>query len=478
MRKLYITTSIPYVNADPHIGHALELIQADVIARYYRLLGSEVILQTGTDENAFKNVLAAKEQGITTAELVERHSGIFRKLVEQLDISADSFIRTTESRHRAGVYTLWQYLSVKDLYKKKYSGLYCYGCEDFLTTEDLVDNECPEHGKPPVRVDEKNYFFRLTNYTRNLIDVIEQNILTITPDTRKNEVLAFIKQGLKDISVSRDASRAKGWGIPVPGDSHQVIYVWIDALINYISGIGYGNGSGWQETWNPETKKIHVIGKNVWKFHAVYWPALLLSAGLPLPDEIFVHGFLTVDGKKISKSLGNVIDPFTCIKKYGTAAVRLYLLKEVSPFLDGDFSYTKLHNLYHSHLAHGIGNLVNRLTVLCEKATLRAISLQIDTKPPDTLNGYMKTCRFDKALEWLWQTIDRLNHSINNTKPWELLKQDSSQLLQEKLKEWIQELAVFGYWLSPFLPDTGKQIIDRFKRKPIKKAGPMFPGIG
>lgn len=228
MKRLYITTSIPYVNAQPHIGHALELVQADVIARYYRLLGSHVILQTGTDENAFKNVLAAQEQGLPTAELVRRNSGIFRELVKQLHISADNFIRTTEPGHRAGVYKLWRHLSDTDLYRKNYTGLYCYGCEDFLTTETLAGNLCPDHGKPPVRIKEKNHFFRLTHYTRQLIDVISQDILTITPESRKNEVLAFIKQGLKDISISRNAARAKGWGIPVPGDTSQVIYVWID----------------------------------------------------------------------------------------------------------------------------------------------------------------------------------------------------------------------------------------------------------
>ncbi len=288
------------------------------------MIGNQVILQTGTDENAFKNVLAARELGIPTQELLDGNARIFRKLTDVLDISVDSFIRTTESRHRRGVYALWKRLQPQDIYKKPYRGLYCTGCEDFYLERDLVDGKCPDHGTKPVLVEEENIFFRLPAYQERLERLVESDVFRVIPVKRKNEVLSFIRQGLQDISVSRDARRAEGWGIPVPDNRSQIIYVWIDALINYITGQGFGSGDEWRNIWTGDVRKIHVIGKNVWKFHAVYWPALLLSAGLPLPNEIVVHGFLTVEGKKMSKSLGNVADPFDCIKQFGGDAFRSF----------------------------------------------------------------------------------------------------------------------------------------------------------
>lgn len=379
--QAYITSSIPYVNAPPHIGHALELVHADAIARYQRLAGNAAILQTGTDENAFKNVLAAQAQGVSVQALVDRNSQQFHELTQALTIAADTFIRTTEPRHRHGVAAFWRRLRSEDLFKQQYTGLYCTGCEDFLLERDLVQGTCPEHLTTPEKVAEENYFFRLSSYQAVLEEAIRGERIKIIPETRKNEVLSFIRRGLQDISVSRDTNRMAGWGIPVPGDDSQTIYVWIDALINYITGQGFGSGEAWRRVWSAETKKIHVIGKNVWKFHAVYWPALLLSAGLPLPNEIVVHGFLTVEGAKISKSLANVIDPFACIESFGAEAVR-YSLLTLSPFGDGDYSTRYLQQRYQADLANGIGNLATRLTALCEKARLGELQPAAALEPP------------------------------------------------------------------------------------------------
>jgi hypothetical protein len=312
--RTYVTTSIPYVNAPPHVGHALELVQADAVARYNRLIGRQTVFQTGTDENAFKNVDAARKRGVPTQQLVDENSGAFRRLCEALGISNDHFIRTTEDAHRRGVVEFWRRLAPGDVYKAKYRGLYCTGCEDFYLEKDLVRGVCPDHGRPPSVIEEENYFFRLSTYQDRISELLESDRLRVVPASRRNEALAFVKRGLRDFSISRDAARAGGWGIPVPGDPAQVIYVWVDALINYVSGPGFGTDERWREVWNERSRKVHVIGKNVWKFHAVYWPALLLSAGLPLPDEVVVHGFVTVDGQKIGKSLGNAVDPLQGIR--------------------------------------------------------------------------------------------------------------------------------------------------------------------
>ncbi|KKK98712.1 hypothetical protein LCGC14_2640010, partial [marine sediment metagenome] len=267
-RKLYVTTSIPYVNAVPHVGFALELVQADAVARFGRLCGREVRFQTGTDENAIKNVLAAAELGLTTQQLVDRNSARYRELLTALNISADGFIRTTDDRHRRGVHALWRSLRDGDVYGKAYRGLYCTGCEDFYLARDLARGACPEHGTEPVEVAEENYFFRLSAYQGRIEELLETGRLRVVPETRRNEVLSFVRRGLADISISRPASRTGGWGLPVPDDPTQVIYVWIDALINYVSGLGFGDGDDWRAWWGEGAEKVHVIGKNVWKFHA------------------------------------------------------------------------------------------------------------------------------------------------------------------------------------------------------------------
>ncbi len=477
-RKIYVTTSIPYVNAEPHVGFALELVQADVIARFNRLLSREVHFQTGTDENAIKNTLAAAKQGLTTRELVDHNSQKYRQLLTALNISVDSFIRTTEDRHRKGVHALWESLTPHDIYQKKYQGLYCTGCEDFYAEKDLVDGYCPEHGTKLVKVDEENYFFRLSAYQQQIEHLLQTSKIDVVPETRLNEVLSFVRGGLRDISVSRPAVRTKGWGIPLAGDDSQVIYVWIDALINYISGLGFGTSDNWTQWWNEDVEKVHVVGKNVWKFHAVYWPALLLSANLPLPNRILVHGFVTANGRKIGKSLGNTIDPFKCVETFGADAIRYYLLRAIPPFGDGDFSLTRLKQIYQTDLANGLGNLVSRLIALCERANFKACpSEDVPDEPKDYLAA-LKRYEFDKAIAALWSIITELNRQIELAKPWELLKTRDLNPLRTYLHRWIGELYRLAYWLEPLLPNTSARILEILSQPLARNKNQLFPRLG
>jgi len=359
--KFYITTAIPYVNASPHIGHALEFVQTDAIARFHKLAGSGVFLTTGADENSLKNVQAAEAKGITTQQLCDQNSALFKDFAAKIGASNDVFLRSSSrTAHWPGVQELWQ-LCVKrgDVYKKKYSGLYCVGCEAFYKPEELVDGCCPEHKRKPEHVEEENYFFRLSKYQNRIAKLIESGELLILPKAHRREALAFVKAGLEDFSISRSVSRAKGWGVPVPGDPSQIMYVWFDALGVYLTGVGYGTNETKFKKWWPAD--MHVIGKGITRFHVVYWPAMLLSAGMPTPRSVFVHGYVTVDGQKMSKSLGNVVDPVALIDKYGADVVRYYLLNEIPTFEDGDFSEARLIEKTNNELIANFGNFIYRV---------------------------------------------------------------------------------------------------------------------
>ena len=455
-KQIYITTTIPYVNAKPHIGFALELLEADALNRYYKQSGYSPFLQTGTDDNALKNVKAAKEEEVTPSEWVDRNAAAFRQLADILSIEYDSFIRTTEDRHKRAVRAFWNRLSPDDLYRKPYRGFYCIGCEDFYTEKDLEGDLCPEHGTPVTLVEEENYFFRLSRYEKELHTLISQDRIRILPQKRKKEVLTFIESGLRDFSVSRLASRADGWGIPVPGDSGQVVYVWGDALINYLSGIGFGNGDDWKKLWNEKTRKIHVLGKNVWKFHAIYWPALLLSSGFSLPDELLIHGFLTVEGKEIGKSLGNAIDPIPCLNELGLDAVRYFLLKSINPAGDGDFAKENVVHLYNTDLANGLGNLVSRLAHLAEKSSYTPPNTQRKEilELPQPYHEAFTQFRIDEAAEAAIDEVRALNREVDRVEPWKLLKSGQFHILHGFLGEWFERIVIVAEELKPLIPQT------------------------
>ncbi|OGG51437.1 MAG: hypothetical protein A3F84_26680 [Candidatus Handelsmanbacteria bacterium RIFCSPLOWO2_12_FULL_64_10] len=493
----YVTTSIPYVNARPHVGFALELVQADALARWHRLLGEEVFFLTGADENALKNVQAAAREGLTPRELCDRNAAVFQDLLRALDISADRFIRTSGEAHFRGASKFWGACRKGDIYRRRYRGLYCVGCEDFYIEKDLEEGRCPTHLTRPEIVEEENYFFRLSAYQERLEELILSERLRIAPETRRNEALGFIRQGLQDFSISRVRERSGGWGIPVPGDPSQVIYVWFDALTNYLTGLGYGSDEGlFERFWLTNPRKAHVIGKDVLKFHAVYWPAMLLSAGLPLPETVWAHGFLTVDGQKISKSLSNAVDPFYLVERYGRDAVRYYLLRAIPSGADGDFSEARLREVYSADLANGLGNLVRRVETLCERAGYRKEKSERERRrvgeweknlspfPPFSLSpfshsgrGWEEGFRFHDALRAIWGQVRVLNQEIEEARPWDLLKQGSGTRLDDLLTRWVAGVRSIAWGLTPFLPETAQEIEEAFSGERIAPREPLFPRL-
>ena len=474
--KFYITTSIAYTNAPPHIGFALELIQADVLARYHRDLGQEVFFLTGTDEHGSKVEKAAKKENLTPIEFVNKISNQFYQLTKSLNISNTDFIRTTDKkRHLPAVQKVWRKLEQKgDIYKKKYKGLYCSGCEAFLTQKDLVDGKCPIHNIEPQIIEEENYFFRLSKYQSQLEKLIRNREIQIIPKERENEVLSFIKQGLEDISFSRSIKNLK-WGIPVPGDKNQTIYVWCDALTNYISALGYTqNSEAFQKFWPAD---IHCIGKDILRFHAIYWPAMLLSLNLPLPKTILVHGFITSGGQKMSKSLGNVVDPFELVIKYGADALRYYLLREIPSTKDGDFTIEKFEERYNADLAKGLGNLVARVITLVNKAKTKnpkpkSQNPKVDQAIDKTKKNYEKALeefKFDEALKAIWELIGFCDKYIEKERPWENINNKLSII--NDLLFVIKEIAKL---LEPFLSETSQKIFEQLK---TRKPEPLFPRL-
>ncbi|MDP2587130.1 MAG: methionine--tRNA ligase [Candidatus Komeilibacteria bacterium] len=472
-KKFYITTAIPYVNAKPHIGFALEIVQADALARYHREAGDEVLFLTGTDENSLKNVQAAAKEDIATQALCDRNAAIFFDLKNALNLSFDSFIRTTEERHILGAQKLWSTCKKEDIYKKKYKGFYCVGCEAFYAEKDLTDGLCPEHKTKPDLIEEENYFFKLSNYQDELLKLIESDKYQVVPETKKNEITSFIKMGLEDFSISRSTERAHGWGVPVPGDESQIMYVWFDALSNYITALDYaGEQKLFNQFWPAD---VHVVGKGVIRFHAVYWPAMLLSAGLELPKELFVHGYINVGGEKMSKSLGNVIDPFELVQQYGTDAVRYYLLKQVHPVEDSDFTVEKFEEVYNADLANGLGNLISRTSNLIEKnfdGKIKTKSVKLKTNT----DGFIKEYRFDSALKLIQEQITVADQMIDREKPWELVKTDTNKA-EEVLTDVANKIVSIAVALKPFLPATAEKIIAQFTAAKIVKGESLFPRI-
>ncbi|HXS63190.1 MAG TPA: methionine--tRNA ligase [Streptosporangiaceae bacterium] len=480
MTAIYLTTTIPYVNGRPHLGHAVEFVQADVLARHHRRAGAAVRLQTGTDDNSLKNVLAAKAAGVGVREFVDSNAAAFSDLAAQLSVSADDAIATSsDPRHRPAVERLWRACEqAGDLYPKHYTGLYCVGCEQFYTETELPGGRCAEHGTVPQQVSEENWFFRLTRYGDRLRSAITSGQLRIEPAARRNEVLGFIDGGLEDFSVSRSVGRAHGWGIPVPGDPGQVIYVWFDALGNYISALDYGTGgAALSRWWTNSTRRVHLLGKGVVRFHAVYWPAILLSAGLPLPTEEFVHDYITVDGAKIGKSAGNAIDVTSLIDDYGADALRWWLLREVAKVGDTDFTVDRLIARANDELANGIGNLVHRVVALVCKYRDGLVPVANGRELPGTrrlerarrqaaelIDSALADGDFRQATAAVVAIADEANKYISQSEPWRLVKAErggdgeAAALLDAVLAALIETCRELAGHLAPFLPDAAERI--------------------
>ncbi len=476
MGKFYITTAIPYVNARPHIGHALEFVQADVLARYHRLIGDETILLTGADENALKNVQAAEKEGLPIGPFLDKYSQSFRELGSLLNVEVDVFQRgSDQARHWPGVQKFWQACETAgDLYKKSYTGLYCVGCEMFYTPDELVDGQCPIHLREPEQVTEENYFFRLSKYQNRIQQILESGEVQIIPENRQREMLQFVAKGLEDFSVSRTKERARGVGVPIPGDDAQVMYVWFDALNIYLTGLGFGqaDASRWQKFWPAD---VHAIGKDILRFHAVYWLGMLLSAGLPLPKKILTHGFITSGGHKMSKSLGNVIDPFGMVEQYGVDPVRYYLLREIPTLDDGDFAEGRFRELYTAELANSLGNTASRVAKMAANV---ALTQNESTLPqlawlPSVQTALGETLDIRAGIMAIMEQVAVLEKKIAADQPWTLAAAAATPLLQT----YVSELRIIAWNLQPYLPDTAYRLLTHFSRGQIEPLAPLFPRL-
>ena len=466
-KKFYITTPIYYTNQPPHIGTAYTTVAADVLARYHRKLGESVFFLTGTDEHGENIAQAAAKAGKSPQEFVDEIAELFKKAWAKLNIQYDDFIRTTEKRHQKGVAKFLLKLKQSGkVYQDDYQALYCSGCEDFIFKKDLVDGKCPYHKKEPKLISEKNYFFKLIDFLPQIKELIEKDKIAIEPKERKKEVLSLLKQNLGNLSISRQKVK---WGIPLPFDKKQVCYVWVDALLNYITAIDLN------KLWPAD---LHLIAKDIVKFHAIFWPALLLAVGLKPPRKIFVHGFFTVNGQKMSKTLGNVIDPIYLADKYGPDALRYFLLREISFGQDGDFSIKRFEERYNADLANGLGNLVSRVLALSEKAKpIKLTGGQLTKKIKVVQEKYQKTMeeiKLHEALESIWQLISFCDEYIEKNKPWQLIETEP-----ERFKQIISELLVtlkeITFLLEPFMPATSEKILNQIKQN--KKTAALFPRL-
>ena len=464
MNKFYTTTAIAYVNAPPHMGHALEFILTDAIARYKRLIGYDTYFLTGTDEHGVKIYNAAQKAGMDTQAFVDKNAATVQRLKGLLDLSYDDFIRTSDrERHWPACQKLWKKLVESgDIYEKEYEGLYCEGCEAFMLPRDLVDGNCPHHKRPPAPVKEKNYFFKLSKYSDQIGQLIESDELRIVPASRKAEILNMIKEGLYDVSFSRPRE-VLPWGVDVPDNPDQVMYVWCDALTNYISALGYAEESKLFKTYWP--CDLHVIGKDIVRFHAGIWIGMLLSAGIPLPKAILVHGFITHNGDKMSKTLGNVVDPVKIVEQYGMDALRYYLLREISSGRDGDFNDKLFVERFNSDLANNLGNLVNRVHTLISRNGIRDFTFDrfsdgYKKKVDDTWKKYtaaMDAYNLHEAVFHVWRLIDFANKMVDEEKPWSLIKDDpeKARAVLCNLLELIRHVSIM---ITPIIPKSAALI--------------------
>ncbi len=513
MKKFYVTTPIYYVNDIPHIGHAYTTISADVMARFRRLSGMRVFFLTGTDEHGQKVEKSASSMNITPKELADRVVVRFKELWKTLNISNDDFIRTTEDRHIRAVTELWQRVARRgDIYLGEYEDWYCTPCESFLTESQLADGRCPDCGREVERLREPSYFFRLSRYEKPLLEYIENNPEFIQPDNRRNEIISFIRQGLKDLSISRTSF---SWGIPVPGDPRHVMYVWFDALTNYLTADGWPDRKGF---WPAD---LHLIGKDILRFHAIYWPAFLMSAGIELPRKVFAHGWWTVEGEKMSKSRGNVVDPFRMAEEFGTDQFRYFLLREVPFGLDGDFSVRALKGRINGELANELGNLLSRtvsmilryhggavpeptpsrLRAELEKKVMALVDVGSDESVYRDMATAMDRVAFHDALSSVWRAIREMNIFVDRARPWSEKDEHTRANILYTLAEGLRIIALYLY---PFMPSSSERIwqtlglkesIEEVEKDPhadisttarwgglasgikVKKTGPLFPRV-
>lgn len=471
--NFYVTTSIPYVNADPHVGFGMELIAADVLARAARQKGQTTIFSTGADEHGTKIAEKALAAGVKPQAFVDEISQKFRDLGTLLNVSNDRFIRTTDKPHEQRAQLIWKALE-HDIYKSSYTGWYDVKEEEFVPEAKADPARMnPEHPQAYQKLKEENYFFKLSNYTDQIREAIQSGAFRIVPETRKNEILSVLEEGLDDISISRPKDKLE-WGIPVPGDPTQVMYVWFEALMNYITVLGYPEHVDFKNFWPAS---VQVIGKDILRFHAAIWPGMLMSLNLPLPKQLYVHGFITMNGEKMSKSIGNVVAPAEIVEKYGTDAFRYYFLRHIPSYNDGDFSWELFEKAYNNELANELGNAVQRTAAMIMKYQNGIIG-QIPEASHDSapVARAMEDCRFDRAFDEIWDQVRGLNQYIDEEKPWQIAKENDEQHLQEVLAYQVSCLLEIADLLTPLLPQTAEKIKHVFEKgvvQPIE--GTLFP---
>ncbi len=469
--KFYITTPIFYANGSPHLGHAYVTILADVIARYHRWKGEDVYFLAGVDEHGIKNLRSAEASGMGIDAYFDSRAAEFRGVYDSLESSYDQFIRTTDKKlHWPAAQALWQKLADSgDIYKGTYEGLYCVGCEAFKQDKDLIDGKCPDHGTVPERLVQENYFFKLSKYTDAIKKKIESNELRIVPEERKNEILSLISEGLEDVSFSRP-KKDLPWGIPVPGDDSHVMYVWCDALVNYISALGYAGADDalFKKFWPAD---LHVLGKDILRFHAAIWPGMLLSAGVPLPKAILVHGLILSGGRKMSKTMGNVIDPKKLIEEYGVEALRFYLAHEVNPFEDGDVTEEKFKEVYNAYLANGIGNLTARVMKMSSTYLDKPVepSASVGIEVVREFEAAMDAHQIQKGVEAITKYVRELDLEIQETQPFKTIKTDPEKA-KEIVTGLVQGVALIGRLLAPIMPQTSAKISEAVKKNTMPTA--------
>lgn len=470
--NFYITTTLPYVNSSPHIGFGAEILRADVLARYNRQLGREVFFNTGTDEHGLKIFENAKEKGMSPQEYCDFYAAEFLKLKEKLDLSFDNFIRTTDDYHIKAAQEFWKRCDANgDIYKKNYKVKYCVGCELEKTDSELVDGKCPIHPNREIEeIEEENYFFRWSAYQEKLLKLYDENPDFVIPAHRLTEIRNFVASGLNDFSISRLKDKMP-WGIPVPGDDAHVMYVWFDALTNYVNTLGWPDGENFKNFWPG----LQVAGKDNLRQQAAMWQAMLMSAGIKPSTQVLIFGFITAEGQKMSKSLGNVINPMDLVDKYGVSALRFFLLSELTPFEDSDYSEEKFEEAYNVNLANGLGNLVSRTANLLGKNEIEVdIKINSDKEFEEKFKSKMDIYRFDEAIKVIWEKIHESDEFLSQNAPW---KMEDKEEIKKVLVPTAQNILNIAYHLKPFLPEVSEKIINQYSKKQIEKGEPLFPRI-